>query len=231
MKTIAIILAAGKGERMGNTTPKQFLLLKNKTILEWSIEAFQRNEKVDEIAIMIDSTYHGLVEKLVAGYSKVKVILEGGSTRSETTQKALQYYTDDDDILLLHDAARPLVTQNCINECIGLLNKDEETNVVIPTLVPKDTLYEVGWGTMYPNEVLDRAYTFIVQTPQVFYRGTLAKAYVEALKDPDFECTDDGGVIINYGDPLEVLLAQGDECNIKITTPIDLKIAEVLCNQ
>lgn len=231
MKTIAIILAAGKGERMGSTTPKQFLLLKNKTILEWSIEAFQRNEKVDEIAIMIAPTYRGLVEELIKGYSKVKVILEGGNTRSETTQKVLQYYTDDDDILLLHDAARPLVAQRCINECLGLLEKDAGMNTVIPTLFPKDTLYGVEWGTDFPNAVLDRAYTFIVQTPQVFYRGTLAKAYVEALKDPDFECTDDGGVVINYGDPMGVRLAQGDECNIKITSPIDLKIAEVLCEQ
>ena len=118
---IAIILAGGSGSRIGGTLPKQFLSVAGKKIIEHTIDVFENNDLIDEIAIVSKKEYTSDVERIVTTnqYHKVKKILTGGKERYDSSLAAISAYTNDDDNLLLHDAVRPLVNDRIINDCIA----------------------------------------------------------------------------------------------------------------
>ena len=119
-KNYAIILASGTGSRFGSEVPKQFLKINDKTILELSIEAFENNLEIDEIIVVITPEYKNLAEEILAknAYKKVSKILKGGVTRKESSSIGVSSIEDSDSNVLIHDCARPLVSQKIITDCI-----------------------------------------------------------------------------------------------------------------
>lgn len=223
MKHIAIILAGGSGRRMGGALPKQFLKVNNRTILEYTIDNFERAECIDEIAIVTHPDYVNEMQEIIAAnpWKKVANILLGGKERTDSTLSALRAYTTDDDRLLIHDGVRPLVSQSIITNVCSALAEFDAVNLAIPAV---DTIIEVKDGVMMaaPRRDLLRQ----VQTPQGFKRETLAKAYEQALADPDFMATDDCGVVFKYHPATPIKIVEGETSNIKITYKEDLEFLE-----
>ena len=223
MKHIAIILAGGSGRRMGGALPKQFLKVNNRTILEYTIDNFERAECIDEIAIVTHPDYVNEMQEIIAAnpWKKVANILLGGKERTDSTLSALRAYTTDDDRLLIHDGVRPLVSQSIITNVCSALAEFDAVNLAIPAV---DTIIEVKDGVMVaaPRRDLLRQ----VQTPQGFKRETLAKAYELALADPDFMATDDCGVVFKYHPTTAIKIVEGETSNIKITYKEDLEFLE-----
>ena len=223
MKHIAIILAGGSGRRMGGALPKQFLKVNNRTILEYTIDNFERAEYIDEIAIVTHPDYVNEMQEIIAAnpWKKVANILLGGKERTDSTLSALRAYTTDDDRLLIHDGVRPLVSQSIITNVCSALAEFDAVNLAIPAV---DTIIEVKDGVMVdaPRRDLLRQ----VQTPQGFKRETLAKAYEQALADPDFMATDDCGVVFKYHPATAIKIVEGETSNIKITYKEDLEFLE-----
>jgi 2-C-methyl-D-erythritol 4-phosphate cytidylyltransferase len=135
MKNIAVILAGGSGSRLGNETPKQFLKVAGKQIIEHTLTVFQNAARIDEICIISRLDYVEEVESLVNRnqFTKVKKILVGGKERYESSLTAIRAYTNDMDNLLFHDAVRPLVNERIINDCIDALKRYNAVDVAVPT--------------------------------------------------------------------------------------------------
>jgi len=221
VKTVAVLLAGGSGTRMGGNLPKQFLEVKGKTILEWSIIAFSEHPLVDEIAIVIRPDFVEDAQTIVSrgGYTKVRHILPGGKERYDSSLAAIRAYEDDETRLLLHDAVRPLVSERIITDCIKSLEQYEAVDVAIPAT---DTIIQVNeQGDIC--QVPPRSTLRNVQTPQGFRRGTIRKAYEIALQDPNFQATDDCGVVFRYLPDTPIHVVGGETTNIKITYPEDLE--------
>lgn len=221
MKNIAIILAGGSGRRMGGALPKQFLEVNNRTILEYTIDNFERAECIDEIAIVTHPDYVDKMQQIISSnpWKKVARILLGGKERTDSTLSALRAYTNEDDRLLIHDGVRPMVSQQIIQNVCSALSEYDVVNLAIPAV---DTIIEVKDGVMVaaPRRDLLRQ----VQTPQGFKRETLALAYEIALADPDFMATDDCGVVFKYHPASPIKIVDGETSNIKITYQEDLEI-------
>lgn len=231
---IAIILAGGSGSRVGGDRPKQFLEVAGKMIIEHTIEAFHRNERIDEIAIVSREDYVEDVKQLVGkrGYVKVKHVLTGGKERYHSSLAALAAYKDDDDCLLFHDCVRPLVSQRIINDCIDALQKYDAVDVAVPAT---DTIIETPPDLPKGEELVitnipARSTLYNVQTPQGFRRGVIAEAFDKALKDPGFMPTDDCSVVFRYMPDTAIHIVKGEPTNIKITYKEDLEFAERMLN-
>lgn len=221
---IAIILAGGSGSRVGGDKPKQFLEVAGKMIIEHTIEAFHRNSRIDEIAIVSRQDYVDDVRQMVMknGYSKVRHVLSGGKERYHSSLAALAAYTDDADCLLFHDCVRPLVSQRIINDCLDGLTTHAAVDVAIPAT---DTIIEVDdEGNIC--RIPQRSHLRNVQTPQGFRRATIRKAFDLALQDPAFTPTDDVSVVFKYLPDTAIKVIEGDTNNIKITYKEDLAFAE-----
>lgn len=227
---VAIILAGGSGSRVGGDKPKQFLEVAGKMIIEHTIEAFHRNGRIDEIAIVSRQDYVDDVKQLVVerGYTKVKHVLCGGKERYHSSLAALEAYGNDDDRLLFHDCVRPLVSQRIIDDCISALDTYDAVDVAVPAT---DTIIQASPNPSQGRELVitdipPRSTLFNVQTPQGFRRGTIAEAFSKALQDPDFQPTDDCSVVFRYMPDTPIYIVRGESTNIKITYKEDLEFAE-----
>lgn len=213
-KVFVIIGAAGSGKRMGAPVPKQFLKINGKTILEETVQKFKDSSIVDDITVVAAAEYVPLCEKLFCG-GGVSVVA-GGKERQDSIGNALDSLKErgvsDDDIVLVHDGVRPY----CSQELIQRVAKDAaEKGAVIAAVPPKDTIRHIDEGT------LDRNRLYNVQTPQGFTASILQKAY-EKAKEDGFYGTDDAGLVERIG--ISVSVTEGENTNIKITTPEDLKM-------
>lgn len=219
----AVILASGKGERMNCGFPKQFAEIKSKTIIERSIEAFEENEKTDKIIIVSEPSTIEKIKEIVQrnGYKKVSKIVPGGAVRAESSSHGVGEVVEDDAKVLIHDAARPLVTQKIINDCITALDSCDAVNVAIKAT---DTIIEAENGKM--KDATERSRMMQVQTPQGFRVSTIKKAHSMAKKEGFAGATDDCGIVFRYG-LSEIRIVEGDRINIKITYPEDIVIAEM----
>lgn len=218
---IAIILAAGSGTRMGTKTPKQFIEIEGKTLMEYSIAAFEQNENIDEIAVVTKEEFFPLVESFIEknGFKKVRKLLKGGKERYDSSLAAINAYTNDDDKLFLHDCVRAGVSQHIIDECARGLEKYEAIEIGVE---PTDTVVgidEEGCITEIPVRSMLRN----AQTPQCFRRGTIKRAFDIALQDPDFKATDDCGVVHKYLPEVRIFVAKGEQENFKVTFPEDIE--------
>ncbi len=230
MKHIGVILAGGKGMRFGNELPKQFTMLGDKTIIEHSIATFQHCSSIDEIAIVIHADFIDTIKQMVQtnGYSKVTQVLGGGKERSDSSLAAINAYAaspnSDDYKMIFHDAVRPFVTIDMIENAIEALEKVNAVNVAIPAT---DTIMEVDTNDRL-IKVPNRSYLRQAQTPQAFRLKTIKEAYRIALADKDFQATDDCGIVLKYlpNEPIQVIA--GSTENIKVTYPLDMLIAEKL---
>ena len=220
---IAIVLAGGSGKRLGADRPKQFLRVRGKTILEHTVDAFEQNENIAEIAIVSNPNFIREVEQIVeqSSWKKVKHVLAGGKERYDSSMAALKAYEGQDVNLLLHDGVRPLVSQAVINRVCDALQQHEAIGVALPAV---DTIVEADRDRIVATP--DRSRLRRMQTPQAFSYQLIAEAYRRALADPQFKATDDCGVVIKYMPEIEVHLVEGEESNLKLTYKEDLPILE-----
>ena len=220
MKNYAIILASGTGSRSGLNIPKQFFKIKNKTLLEYSIEAFQFNEKIDAIIVVSNPDFIDLTKELSIKYSKVINILPGGETRQKSSEIGVNSIQEEVNVLI-HDAVRPFVSQNIINECVEALKKYNAINVAIES---SDTILEIDENN-FIKSIPQRNILRRVQTPQCFKLNIIKEAHKLANCDKDFQPTDDCGLVLKYK-LAPIYVVKGNESNIKVTYPSDLEIAE-----
>lgn len=219
----AIIMAAGKGKRMKSDINKQFILLKDRPILAYTIDKFQKSQSIDEIIIVaasdeIDFCRNEIVYKY--GFNKVKKIVCGGKERQNSVMNGLMAATESD-IVLIHDGARPFVDDRIISDGIKYA---EIYGGAACGMTPKDTI-KVKSNEGFSEKTLDRSRLFCVQTPQCFRYEEILKAHVYA-KEKNIPATDDTMVFEMLGN--KVYLYEGSYNNIKITTPEDLYSAEKL---
>ena len=215
----AIIAAAGSSSRMGGGD-KLMLDLCGKTVLERSIEAYEKSDVIDEIVI---SARAGAVEEInglvkAKNFTKVRAVCEGGATRQESVQNAVAYCSEKTDFVAIHDGARPLVTGDIIERTV---KKAVECGAASCAVRVKDTI-KVADGDGVILSAPDRSALRAVQTPQVFD----FKIYVGALKNASPDVTDDCMIVEAAGQ--KVALCEGDYENIKITTPDDVIFANAI---
>jgi 2-C-methyl-D-erythritol 4-phosphate cytidylyltransferase len=226
MQMVAVVLGGGVGQRLGAGRPKQLLTLGGITLLERCVAAFEAAPGVDEILVVMARGYTGPAEELLAGYRKLTGIVEGGVTRPDSTRVALAAIAARDlgDCgVLLHDAARPLVDQRIIADCVAALAVHEAAGVAVAA---SDTIVIAEDGVMH--SVPPRERLFRCQTPQCFRLSVISRAHELAAADPGFAPTDDCGVVLRYLPEVKVRVVPGSERNIKITYPHDLAVAEAL---
>src|ERR1022692_1725284 len=229
MRTVAVVLAGGSGVRLGGTTPKQLQLLAGRTLLEHCVAAFDTAPGVGEIVVVMPADLIADATQILGGrYGKVSQVIAGGADRPGSTSRAIDLLSrgGEDCNVLFHDAARPLVDQRIIADCVAGLAGCEAVGVVVPTA---DTIVELAGGVMTsipPRESLGRC-----QTPQGFRLSVIRRAHQLAAADPGagaFSATDDCGIVLRYLPEVEVRAVPGSERNLKITYPADLRIAESL---
>ena len=219
-KVIAILLAGGSGSRFGADRPKQFLEVNGCTVLEHSIKAFNRSSLVDEIVIVTRQDFILEVTSIASAYPKVKHVCTGGKERYHSTLSALEVCNSGDNILLIHDAVRPVVSENIIKRCVEALNEYDAVGVAVPST---DTIVRVDANECIV-ESLPRVALRNMQTPQGFRQRVLRKAFDIGLQDPCFAPTDDCGVVRTYLPHVPIRIVEGEVTNIKITYPKDLEM-------
>lgn len=215
----AIILASGTGSRFGSELPKQFFKINSKTVLELSIEAFEKNDNIDKIILVITPEYRNLALEIISknNYKKLSNILNGGTTRKDSSYIAINSIKDTEANVLIHDCARPLVSQKIIDNCIEAIKTHVAVGVAIPTT---DTIWEVKNDII--SSIPNRATIKLAQTPQCFKLSIIKKAHELAKNNSTF--TDDCGLVVNYN-LADIYTVEGDIHNIKITYPNDVNLA------
>lgn len=220
-RNIAIILAGGSGSRMGLERPKQFLDLAGRPVIAHSIDAFDSHPAIDEVAIVVGESFIAEVEDMVAlyGWKKVRKVLPGGKERSDSSLSAIRAYADEADAnLLFHDAARPLVSEAIIDRVTEALKTHEAVGVGIASV---DTIMELQADGSIAR-VPSRRMVQRMQTPQAFRLSVITEAYRRAGADPEFEATDDCGVVLRYLPETPIHVVEGEEHNMKLTYVDDL---------
>lgn len=226
-RRVAALLAGGTGTRIGSAVPKQLLQVGGVTLLEHALRAFYAHPDVDTITVVMAPDHLDAARAIVdrGGYAdKVTEVVAGGRTRSDSTVAALSTLGEEPCLVLIHDAARPLVTPRIIGDCFEALASYPAVNVAIETA---DTIVAVDEAGRV-LDTLDRASLRRVQTPQGFRSEVLRDAYRLAAADPGFAATDDCGVVMRYLPDERVVVVRGDERNLKVTTPIDLQVVAAL---
>lgn len=225
MKRYAIILASGKGERFANDTPKQFLKISGKTLLEHSIDAFEHHPLIDDIIVVTrPSDLEKTIELLRPNnYKKLYTIIPGGSTRQESAYNGIKSILDDDAYILIHDAVRPLIDQATISRCLDALLHNDAVDVAIPA---SDTIVKAN-DQMIITDIPERKYYFRGQTPQGFSLKIIKKAHQMACNHPEIPFTDDCGIVHHFK-LSPIYIVEGNPANIKVTYPIDIDIADKL---
>ena len=227
MKNIAIILAGGTGQRLGDSIPKQFLKVAGKKVIEHTLDVFQNHPQIDEIAVVSNPNFLNEIENIAIknNYTKLKKILQGGKERYHSSLSAINAYDGDKEInLIFHDAVRPLVNDRIISDCIAALDKYKAVDVAIKTT---DTIIKVNEDE-YITGIPARDYLRNGQTPQAFKLSTIKQAYKLALCDPDFKTTDDCGVVYKYMPNELVYVVKGEQFNMKLTYKEDLFLLDKL---
>ncbi|MCU1569968.1 MAG: family NAD(P)-dependent oxidoreductase [Naasia sp.] len=226
LRTVVVVLAGGVGVRAGLGMPKQLARIAGKPIIEHTIAAIDSSPDVDEIIVMMEPHHMEPVRKLIAdgSYPKLTNVYEGGTTRNDTTQLALEKLGDEELKVLFHDAVRPFVSHQILRDCIDALDEYGAVDTAIPSA---DTIIEVREENVIvdvpPRSKLRRG-----QTPQGFRLSTIRRAYEKASADPGFTATDDCTVVLRYAPNVPIAVVPGSDENMKITEAIDVFIADKL---
>lgn len=230
----AIVLAAGSGSRMHMGTKKQFLELCGKPMVVYSLEAFEQNANISSIVLVVSKEDIDYALNLCMLYQirKVKQIVEGGSVRFRSVYNGLKSLPEGTDYVLIHDGARPLLSQTLINQCCSTVVMSRACVAAVPV---KDTIKVVD-DNGFAVQTVDRAHLWGVQTPQAFSASMLIEAYeklfetIAAYHSDESVITDDAVIVENMTD-CRVRIVQGDYHNIKVTTPEDLIVAEAFLRE
>ncbi|HRC81702.1 MAG TPA: 2-C-methyl-D-erythritol 4-phosphate cytidylyltransferase [Sedimentibacter sp.] len=220
----AIIVAAGKGKRMDSQIPKQYLNIAGKTILDTTLYKFEKSNEVDEIILVVNKDEVEYVKNGISPfYAKISKVVAGGKTRTESVYQGLKNVGKDCDIVLIHDGVRPFISYNLISTCI---ENASVYRACVPVIEVMDTIKEISEeGTVV--KTLDRKKLRAAQTPQAFDYSLIRECYERAMtENADF--TDDASIVEYYG--YKVKTIEGLYKNIKITTPLDLRLAEIIAN-
>lgn len=221
MKVAVLIVAAGRGQRVGGKLPKQYISVGGKVILRRAIEAFITAPSVDLIQTVIHENDHELYQKATMGLA-ILAPADGGNTRQQSVMKGLQALGSyEPDLVLIHDAARPFVTPEQIE---NIITKAVQHGAVIPVLPVTDTVKTIEGNRIIST--IDRATLAHAQTPQAFRFKLIFMAH---RKREGQEMTDDSAVAESCG--IQVLTVTGDKGNFKITTGEDIKKAEYMLNR
>lgn len=224
-RNIGIILAGGRGTRLGDQRPKQLLKIAGKKVIEHTLEVFENHPQIDEIAIVSNPDYVADIEEIskVNTFSKLKKILNGGAERYHSSLSAINAYLDQDVNLIFHDAVRPLVNNRIISGCIDALKRFNAVDVAVKTT---DTIIEVQDSLV--REIPNRDLLYNGQTPQAFRIQTIKSAYEFALQDPNFKATDDCGVVKKYLPDEDIYVVLGEQFNMKLTYKEDIFLIDKL---
>ena len=234
MTNIAVILAGGIGARVGGNTPKQLLPLQDgKSVLEHAVYAFEQSPHIQEICIVMHPDYimHAEQMLLANAWQKVSHIIPGGKERWESSVQAIKLLGDEakgEQVnLLLHDAARPFVSQEIIARVCEALEEHEAVTVAIPST---DTVYEMADGKV--ARIPQRSTIMRAQTPQAFRLELIAEAYTKALgvdnlsaeacAEAHIPATDDCGIVHEHMPQVPIYIVEGEEQNKKITFKEDI---------
>ena len=239
MYNVAVILAGGIGARVGGNTPKQLLpLADGRSILEHAVSAFEQSPHIDEVCIVMHPDYIAYAEQMLLAnaWQKVRHIIPGGKERWESSVNAIRLLGDkairreakgEEVNLLLHDAARPFVSQEIIDRVCEALQEHDAVTVAIPST---DTVYEMADGKV--ARIPQRSTIMRAQTPQAFRLELIAEAYTKALgadicdKEACAAChlpaTDDCGIVHEHMPDVPIYIVEGEEQNKKITFKEDI---------
>lgn len=215
MKKYAVIVAGGSGTRMGAGLPKQFLLLKDKPVLYYTLRTFLEAYADLQLILVLPEEYVSAGQEIIDAffdYSRIQ-ITTGGRTRFHSVQNGLQLVTEES-IVFVHDAVRCLLSTNLVKRCYEAA---AEYGAAVPVIDSKDS---VRYVTGDENKALERAQVKLVQTPQTFHSKILLPAFAIDYKD---KFTDEATVVEAFG--IKLHLVEGEEQNFKITRPLDLQLA------
>ena len=219
MKATGLIAAAGSGERLGAGGPKAFVPLGGRPMLDWSLDAFRAAPRIGAIVVAVPPE---LPPGPSASLHEVRVV-EGGASRSESVANAIEAV--EGEIVVVHDAARPLVGAELIEAVLERLESDPGCDAVVAAAAVTDTIKQAGRG-MEVERTLDRTALWAAQTPQAFR----VEALREALASSSLaEATDDAMLLERLG--RRVVLHEAPPSNLKVTTPLDLRLAEELLRE
>ncbi len=220
-RIVAIVPAAGIGRRFGEGTNKSLVSLGGKPLMLWALETLASLPEIGEIIPVLKEADMDHAVELFERYkiAKVKKIAPGGRERQDSVFHGLNLVEDKGCTILIHDGARPLIESRVIQRAVGQLKDCDGVVVGVPV---KDTIKEVVEGEV--RRTLNRESLWSIQTPQIFRYDTIYGAYERAMRE-SYYSTDDSALVEKYGGKIKV--ARGSYRNIKITTPEDLKIAEV----
>ena len=228
MKNIALIIAGGVGARMHQDIPKQFINVKDKPVMVYTLEAFQQHPNIDAIEVVCLDGWHDILWAYARqfGITKLENIVSGGATGQDSIRNGLRdlatRYHDDDDIVLIHDAIRPMVSAEIISDNIRVCRKYGNATTVIPcTSVMLRTSDSVVSEDQVPRDNLK-----ITQTPQSFFLNELIEVHKEAVKRDLEPSIASCALYVEMGK--KVYLSAGSEKNIKLTTSEDIEIFTAL---
>jgi 2-C-methyl-D-erythritol 4-phosphate cytidylyltransferase len=217
---VALIVAAGRGERLGIDRPKALVNVAGQSMLQWSVAALLRVPAVETIVVALPAEF---LDQAPAG----TVAVAGGAARSESVRAAL-LASGDGDPVIVHDAARPLARAELFTAALAELRRSG-ADAVIAAAPVTDTVKQVRDGSHIVERTLDRSRLWAVQTPQVFRRSALAQHVLGASSVDLQAATDDAWLVERAGGTVVVLPAQAE--NFKITTQLDLRVAELLLSE
>ena len=218
MRTFAIIPAGGKGLRSGSSVPKQYLKINGNELIAYTLSTFQRSSLVNNIVIAAEKKFHNRLSKIIKenNFSKINLIIEGGKTRQNSVFNCIKKINaDKEDLIIVHDAARPLLELKVLNNAINFAIK--EGNAVV-SIKAKDTLVV---GNQFIKNYVDRNEINYLQTPQIFKYKDFLRA-INYSERNSFVGTDESSLMKKIGKKIH--LVEGSSMNIKITTKDDLKI-------
>jgi len=220
MKKYAIVVAGGSGTRMGASLPKQFMLLRDKPLLYYTLKAFLEAYDDLQLILVLPVDYTDMGQEIIdAFFDKERIrITAGGDTRFQSVKNGISV-VEEESIIFVHDGVRCLVSKELIHRCY---QQTLETGTAVPVVPSKDSIRLI---TDDGNEAYDRNKVMLVQTPQTFHSKILIPAFQIGYKD---KFTDEATVVEAFG--MKVSLVEGEENNIKITRPVDLLIAERILN-
>lgn len=229
-KCIAILLSAGTGSRMGGPVAKQYMLIKDKPVLWYSLKTIEESQVIDECILV---TGNGDIEYVKSeilgkyGFTKVSAVVAGGSERYLSVLNGLRAVSGREGYVFIHDGARPFLTEKILEDTYLAAKDNRACVAAVPS---KDTI-KISDEDGFVNSTPSRKYVWSIQTPQVFETGLIKDAY-EALADKlvrqpgcDIAITDDAGVVELFS-KCRVKLVEAAYTNIKITTPEDIRTAE-----
>lgn len=231
MKKIGIIIAGGVGSRMGQSIPKQFLNVEEKPIIIYTLTAFQKHPNIDSIVVVCLDGWHQILKSYADQFNitKLESIVSGGKNGQESIKHGLDEVKrlgyDDEDIVLIHDAIRPMVDEEILSDNIVKSELYGNATTVVPCTT---VVLKKGENEDYSEEVVDRDQLYLTQTPQAFRLGDILKAHEEAKERGIDNSVASCDLYTKLG--RKVYYSVGSETNIKLTRPGDIQIFKALLN-